>query len=269
MKIKLSLIDAAPYRVRELEDEDKLDRLRGSIEREGLLHPPLVRELDGRYEIVDGHRRVAAARLAGWREIDAIVSEHGGDPVLLALVANVNREDMKPVDVAHSLAEIKTRTGWSNKHLGISLGKDESTIRTYLRILEDPDIEEIVGAYDLTPDHVSKVWSAPPEERPEILLRAGKRGLSVSQTKLLADQYRNSRIQRSRPAVEPLQTYWSWPKDKRVVAIEDKLKGLAPGLESLMIDKDNDPMGLKLILSGTRNKLNELAQKADELIGNL
>ncbi|MGI9072840.1 MAG: ParB/RepB/Spo0J family partition protein [Bryobacteraceae bacterium] len=123
---------------RETFDAEKLDELARSIQANGLIQPITIRrENNGTYTIIAGERRWRAARLAGLKEIPALVRSVEQDRVLeLALIENLQREDLNPVETATAFNRLASEHGLSHEEIAERTGKDRSTITNFLRLLK-------------------------------------------------------------------------------------------------------------------------------------
>lgn len=123
---------------RETFDGDKLEELARSIQANGLIQPITVRrENDGTYSIIAGERRWRAAQLAGLKEVPALVRSVDQDRVLeLALIENLQREDLNPVETATAFYRLVSEHGLSHEEIAERTGKDRSTITNFLRLLK-------------------------------------------------------------------------------------------------------------------------------------
>jgi ParB family chromosome partitioning protein len=123
---------------RETFDAQKLEELAQSIQTNGLIQPITVRrEGSGMYTIIAGERRWRAARLAGLKEIPALVRSVEQNRVLeLALIENLQREDLNPVETAAAFQRLVSEHGLSHEEIAERTGKDRSTITNFLRILK-------------------------------------------------------------------------------------------------------------------------------------
>ena len=199
MKIALSQIKDSPRPVRKSWDESKLEELAQSIAEQGLIVPIKVRPLDlGEYEIVYGHRRAEACRLAGLSEIDCIVEGVADDDALVqALIENVQREDMEPMDKAYALEEIRIRKGWPKdeythfENAGIMVRG--AAMRLLALLKEGPKIQKLVSLGNeegkVSERHVTEVRGAhlPREEHEAVLQKAADEHLSRQQARRVAD----------------------------------------------------------------------------------
>jgi ParB family chromosome partitioning protein len=123
---------------RETFDAEKLEELAQSIQANGLIQPITVRrENSGMYTIIAGERRWRAARLAGLKEIPALVRSVEQDRILeLALIENLEREDLNPVETAAAFQRLVSEHGLSHEEIAERTGKDRSTITNFLRLLK-------------------------------------------------------------------------------------------------------------------------------------
>jgi ParB/RepB/Spo0J family partition protein len=142
VRIPLDLVDASPFQIRSHLDEERLRSLAESIRREGQQRPVKVRSKpDGRYELVFGHRTVAAARLAGLREVDAVVAGNLSDEMaaLAQRAENRERQDWSDYDLAQWYRMMITRFGYTQDQLARIDGVQRSTVANYLRMLQLED----------------------------------------------------------------------------------------------------------------------------------
>lgn len=137
--------------------EEGLEELANSIKAQGVVQPLLVRETKspGKYQIVAGERRWRAATMAGLAEVPVYVRDLSDDDVMLvALIENVQREDLNPAEEALALQELKTKLDLSQEELASRLGKSRSQIANSLRLLQLPKSAlEALGAGDITAGH--------------------------------------------------------------------------------------------------------------------
>ena len=153
-----------------------------------MLQPVVVRERDGGYELVVGERRWRASRLAGRETLPAVVKDVASPDLLeLALVENVQRHDLNPIELALAFRAL-AEGGATQEEVGRRLGVDRSTVANHLRLLELPrelqaDVEE--GA--LTAGHAKALLQVPsPERRRQLRDRIVEEGLSVRSAEELA-----------------------------------------------------------------------------------
>ena len=148
--ITIDLLDANPYQPRTTFDEAALAELAADIKEHGVLQPLLVRPYpteEGRYQIVAGERRWRAARLAGTGEVPCIERPTtDAEMERLALVENVQRADLDPVDEAHAYKRLIDRLGLSQRELAETIHKDHSYVVQRLLLIKDPRVEALTRA---------------------------------------------------------------------------------------------------------------------------
>ena len=138
--VEIGDIAANPYQPRSRMSEASLDDLRQSISEQGVLQPVILRRKAGRYELVAGERRLRAAKLANLQTIPAVVRQVSDSEALeIALVENLQREDLNPLDEARGYRELIKRFKLTQEQLARKLGRDRSTIANSLRLLNLPD----------------------------------------------------------------------------------------------------------------------------------
>ena len=140
--LSLSLVDPKSDQPRKNFDKAALEELAASIEENGLLQPILVREYgNGRYQIIAGERRFRASKIAGLSEIPAIILDKDDRKVAeIALIENIQREDLNPVEEAMAYRSLATEYGLTQAELSEKLGKSRSAIANTLRLLDLPDV---------------------------------------------------------------------------------------------------------------------------------
>jgi len=140
MDIAVDSIDGNPFQPRSHFDEQSLEELAASIKKLGIVQPLTVRETaDGRYQLIAGERRLRAARLAGLTHVPAYIRTADDQAMLeLALVENIQREDLDAMEVAISFQRLIEECRVTQEQLSDRVGKQRSTISNYLRLLRLP-----------------------------------------------------------------------------------------------------------------------------------
>jgi ParB family chromosome partitioning protein len=198
MKIKLSEIKTKSPRVRQSQDPEKLDELAASITAFGQAIIPVgVRKNGQGYDLVYGHRRVAAAKQAGLKEIEAIEVEAGDDMLkVFGLTENVVREDMSAMDVARALQQIKDESGWTNEKIAAFFGRVKGWTTDHLGML-DAEVQEGAKGHtrDLLVAHVREVKAGLGADRtqlPAVIKKVVAEGLSTRQARHVAEEVKNA-----------------------------------------------------------------------------
>ena len=141
-KLPVSAITGNPVQPRRVFKEGELEELAVSIRENGLLQPLVVRPAPaaaGRYELVVGERRLRAVTRLGWTEVPVLVRDASDETLLvLALVENLQREALNPLEEAEGYAALGERYGMSQSDIANAVGKDRSTVANMLRLLKLP-----------------------------------------------------------------------------------------------------------------------------------
>jgi ParB family transcriptional regulator, chromosome partitioning protein len=140
-ELPLELIVANPQQPRRRFDEEALQALAGSLGERGVLQPVLVRaKPGGTYELVAGERRWRAAQIAGLEKIPALVRARGDAEALeLALIENMAREDLSPIEEARACAALVEELGLTREEVGLRVGRSRVAVSNLMRLLELPD----------------------------------------------------------------------------------------------------------------------------------
>ena len=211
--IPLDMIDPSPNQPRRLFDEDALLALAGSIRARGVLQPVLVRpHPSGRYELIAGERRWRAAQLAELDAIPAVVRRHDDAASLeVALIENMAREDLNPVEEARACAALVEELGLTREDVGVRVGRSRVAVSNLIRLLDLPDEAlELIEHGDLTEGHGRALLLAEDHAVRRALARdAARARWSVreleSRARAAAAPSGRSRRARSKPAVHPDQ----------------------------------------------------------------
>ena len=205
-------IGTNPFQPRTRFDDASLQELADSIKATGVLQPVLVRPDRDGYELVAGERRLKAARLAGLEKIPAIVKEVTDREMMeLALIENVQREDLNPIDEANAYQMLIEKIGLTHDQISERVGKQRSSITNSLRLLAlPPEVREMVSRGTLTAGHARALL---PIEGAGDQLAAARyvhaKGFSVRRTEAFVK--RKLRRQHSRPkTVARLEGIGEW-----------------------------------------------------------
>lgn len=180
--LPVARIDPNPDQPRTRFDAAAVEELAQSIRTDGIIQPILVRPSGDRYLIVAGERRWRAAKQAGLAEIPAIVRDIGDERLLeIALIENIQREDLNPIEVAQALRRLAQELQLSHEELAQRTGKDRSTISNLLRLLRLPiEVQNLVAEDQLSMGHARAVLALEHEtQQIEVAERVVAQGLSV------------------------------------------------------------------------------------------
>lgn len=207
--IEISKITRNPNQPRKNFDETALQELADSIRQNGVLQPILVRKVGGKYQIVAGERRYQASKLAGLKEIPAVVRDIDDKEVFqLALIENLQRSDLSPMEEAKGYRQLIDSQGLTQEGLAKILSKSRSVIANTLRLMDLPTVvQEMIEQGLLTAGHARAILAVPTEEgRVELAQKVVKDNLTVRQTENLAPLFSVEK-EAPRPRVPTPQTY--------------------------------------------------------------
>jgi ParB family chromosome partitioning protein len=169
-QVRIEHIRPNPYQPRQAFDSEKMAELVQSIREHGVLQPVLLRRVAiDSYEIIAGERRLRAAREAGLRTVPALIKDCTDAQMLeVALIENLQREDINPVEAALAYQRLISEFGLTQEELAARVGKARSTIANTLRLLTlPPEILQSVRTGELSEAHARALLQAPPELRRE------------------------------------------------------------------------------------------------------
>ncbi len=184
-EIDPSLIEPCSAQPRMRFDDASLRELADSIRANGVVQPLLVRRKGSRYELIAGERRLRAAKLAGLETVPVVIREVPDEKLLeIALVENIQREDLNPIEEAHAYRGLLEGVGLTQESLASRIGRDRSYITNYLRLLRLPDdVQELVQDRVLSTGHArALLGTAEPSRQSELAATIVKRNLSVRET---------------------------------------------------------------------------------------
>ncbi len=189
-EIPLSNISVNPFQPRTHFDEETLNELVASVSEHGIIQPITVRKADNNsYQLITGERRLRAAKLAGLKRIPAYVREAGDDTMLeLALVENIQREDLDAIEVSISYQRLIEEFDLTQEKLGARVGKKRATIANYLRLLNLPvEIQTAIREKKISMGHARALLGIEDKElQIEVFTKILAQDLSVRQVETLA-----------------------------------------------------------------------------------
>jgi ParB family chromosome partitioning protein len=215
--LPVSELEPHPEQPRRFFDDAALDELARSIETRGLIQPIVVRPFNGKYQIVAGERRWRAAQRAQLHDVPVIIRDFNEAETLeLALIENIQREDLNAIEEAQAYSKLISRFGHSQEALGRIVHKSRSHVANLLRLLDLPDsVRAMVADSRLSMGHARAIITAPDPE--ELARQVVERGLSVRETERLAQAARPTA---QRPARLPKES------DADIAALERQLGDL-------------------------------------------
>ena len=182
LELQPERIDPNPDQPRQRMDAEKLEALARSMKEQGVVQPLVVRKTGARYQLIAGERRWRAAKKAGLEKIPVLVRDVDDGQVLeIALVENIQREELNPIEEAVAYRRLITELGYSQEQVATRVGKDRSTVANLLRLLRLPRaVRELIAEQRLSPGHARPLLSvAKAENQVEIATEIVAKGLSV------------------------------------------------------------------------------------------
>ncbi|NLP05401.1 ParB/RepB/Spo0J family partition protein [Candidatus Fermentibacteria bacterium] len=153
--VSAARIDPNPFQPRRDWDQEELQALADSIRAQGLLQPLVLRKHSGRFQVIAGERRLRAAALAGMTEVPAVIRDADDTQMLvLALVENIQRKDLGPMEKAENFSRLSGMFGLTQEEVGRQIGLKRSTIANFVRLLELPEsVKNLLGSGELSMGH--------------------------------------------------------------------------------------------------------------------
>jgi ParB family chromosome partitioning protein len=259
-KVAPDRIQPNPHQPRKAFDDDELVKLAESIRNHGVLQPLLVRALGDSYQLIAGERRLRAAQAAGLAEVPVHVVDFNDQQVLeAALVENVQRADLNPIEKAQGFKEYLERFGLKQDHLAERLGLDRTTISNLLGLLNLPaEVQDWVRLGQLTLGHAKVLKGQSGAERQIALAKETiAKSLSVHALEQLTKQ------QKEEAAKEPGAAKEAPAKTAHVQAIEDELRQkLATRVQIKLKGKDKGQIVLGFDTNDDFERLLDVFRKA-------
>jgi ParB family chromosome partitioning protein len=205
-RLPVELISPNPRQPRRAFDEESLVALADSVRARGVLQPVLVRPLPGgTYELIVGERRWRAAQLAELETIPAVVQPHEDrDSLELALIENMAREDLNPLEEARACALLVDELGLTREEIGRRVGRSRVAVSNLMRLLDLPDeVLELLARSRLTEGHGRALLMAPDHaDRRRLARAAAEEGWTVRETEARAREAASP----TKPAPKPVRT---------------------------------------------------------------
>ncbi len=214
----ISSIAVNPYQPRKVFAPELIDELADSIRHYGILQPLTARRRDGGYELIAGERRLQAARKAGLSEVPLLIHDCSDEEMLaLALVENLQREDLNAMEAARSYQQLVDQFGLSQTEIAERVGKSRSTVANTLRLLALPDsIQQSVLDGAFSEGHARAILSVDDDVRQQALFKETlQKGLSVRALEALVHPTPRKSGRKRSPASAP---------DANLLAVQDNLQ---------------------------------------------
>jgi len=204
-ELPLDLISPGPYQPRSVFDADRLGELAESIRHQGVIQPVVVRlSADNRYQLIAGERRWRAAQMAGAENIPAIIRDVPDEiAIAMALVENIQREDLNPIEEATALRRLVDDFQMTHQEAGDAVGRSRSAVSNLLRLLDlSAQVRELVDARHLEMGHARAILSLDSGLQSKAAREVVKKNLSVRETERLVRRMKNP-PQKKQQVVDP------------------------------------------------------------------
>ena len=254
--IRIDDIETNPFQPRSDFDRIELADLAMSIQHQGIIQPVTLRKLENnRLQLISGERRVKAARVAGLTEIPAYIRVANDEQMLeMALVENLQREDLNPIDVGISFQRLMEECQIKQEELSQRIGKDRSTISNYVRLLKLPaEIQLSIREKKITMGHARALITINDATvQIEILQQILKKNISVRQVEELARKWNTPET----------------PKSKSVVTLPEKYKQILERLNARLqsdvnLSVNQKGSGIITIPFKSEEELNQILAKLE------
>jgi len=210
-ELPIAEIRANPYQPRKEFDEAGLKELSESIKENGVFQPILVRKSVSGYELVAGERRLRASKMAGKKDIPAIIVDFNDQQMMeISLLENIQRKDLTPIEEATAYDQLIRKLGYTQEVLAKRLGKSRTNVTNLLRLLHLPEeVKKMVNDGRLSYGQARTLLGLEDEDKMiEVAQKAVKEGLSVRQLEALCQKKENrksAKVQDSDPFIEDLK----------------------------------------------------------------
>jgi ParB family chromosome partitioning protein len=189
-EVPIAHIAPNPYQPRTNFNQASIEELANSVREHGIVQPLVVTRAGDKYQLIAGERRFRAAQKAGLTTVPVVIKDlaRGSDHLQLALIENIQREDLNPIEEAHAYQQLHDEFGLTQEEIAKQVGKERSTVANCLRLLRLPDsVKKLLASGQLSMGHARALLAVESAKRQEQLAeRVVQNGLNVRQTELLA-----------------------------------------------------------------------------------
>ena len=247
-------------------DEAKLEELAGSIKANGVIQPLIVRESTNGYELVAGERRWRASRIAGLSRIPCIIRNFDDrQNAIVAIIENMQREDLNPIEEAKGLKSMTEKYGFTQEQVSASLGRSRTYIANSIRLLKlPPEIQEYVSSGQMTAAHGRTIINIPDKQKQkEAADKIIRNDLSVRATEKLAEKIKDE----LRPERKRRKKKADLPEDRvpeEIKAVETELKTLFGTKVNIRGDENKGRIELEYYSLEELNRIIDLLREAGQ-----
>ena len=170
-RVPLERIVASPFQPRKHFNDERLDELMESIREQGVIQPLIVREVNGQLELIAGERRWRASQKIGAKEVPVIIREvTDAEALEMALIENLQREDLDPIEEAEAYARLSREFGMKQEEIAKRVGKSRATVANAIRLLDlEPSVSDLVSQGLLSTGHAKAILGVKNAEEQKLL----------------------------------------------------------------------------------------------------
>ncbi len=224
-EVEIHLVEPNPYQPRKEFSNEKLAELAESIKIHGIIQPLVVRDLNGKYQLIAGERRLRAAKIAGLTAVPVVIRELTEQSMMeIALIENLQREDLNPIEEAEAYKRLMDEFNLTQEEIAKKVGRSRPAIANTLRLLNLPlEVQVDLAKGLLTMGHARALLSlGTPEEQKQAWNQIQQQSLSVRETEELIHRLNETPVvSRETKRVNPKKVS---SKDPNVIEIEDQLQ---------------------------------------------
>src|SRR5438477_4272058 len=190
MELSLDQIAPNPYQPRKTFNEASIEELARSVRTHGIVQPLVVTRAGDKFKLIAGERRFRAAQKAGLATVPVLVKDDlkAGDALQIALIENIQREDLNPIEEATAYHQLHQEFGLTQEEISKRVGKERSTVANFLRLLKLPEsVKKLLASGQLSMGHARALLAIDsPKKQEQLAERVVKKNLNVRQTEALA-----------------------------------------------------------------------------------
>lgn len=268
--IDIGQLHAGEFQPRHLFNPKSLEELASSIRQHGMIQPILVRpKPNGTYEIVAGERRWRAAQIAQIHEVPVIIRDLDDDATLeIALIENLQREDLNPIDEGRALRQLADEFSYSHDQVAEKVGKSRSYVANMIRLMElNPAVVAMITEGKITAGHARALLPLSEDQQDEQARKVVALGLNVRQTEKLVSELQGREIKHRGKAASASAAKPGAKKDVNTLALEREVSNVL-GM-TVSIDMKSAQEGALSITFKSLDQLDEVLHRLSHNPGRL
>ncbi|NOY76588.1 MAG: ParB/RepB/Spo0J family partition protein [Calditrichaeota bacterium] len=257
-EIEVGMITPNPFQPREDYDPQSMEDLKHSIAEKGVIQPVTVREKGNRYELIAGERRLRAVKELGYERIPAFIIEVDTDDEMLelALIENIQREDLNPIDIARGYQRLIQELNLTQEQVAQKVGKERSTVANLLRLLKLPEgIQESLRRGEISMGHARALLGVEdPNRLQEIWKQTVRKKLSVREVE--------SRVRKANQG-EAAKIRAPQPKSPHIEAMEERFRDVLGTKVKIIPQKNGGKIEIEYYSKEDLERILEIVQASE------